>query len=54
MIKQIAQNKVWVVAAGNTRSKGPGGGVWKPGGDVVKSTTNTKPSVIVAEIPIKK
>ena len=52
VLKQIAQNNVWVVAAGNTRSKGLGGGVWKPGGEVVKSTTSTVPSVIVAEIPI--
>ncbi len=54
VIKQIAQNNVWVVAAGNTRSKGPGGGVWKPGGDPVKSTTSSSPSVIVADIPFKK
>lgn len=54
VIKQIAQNNVWVVAAGNTRSKGPGGGVWKPGGDAVKSTTSSTPSVIVADIPIGK
>ena len=54
VIKQIAQNNVWVVAAGNTRSKGPGGGIWKPGGDPVKSTTASSPSVIVADIPFKK
>jgi len=54
VIKQIAENNVWVVAAGNTRSKGPGGGVWKPGGTAVKSTTSTSPSVIVADIPIGK
>ena len=54
VIQQIAQNNVWVVAAGNTRSTGPGGGVWKPDGTAVKSTTSSKPSIIVADIPFSK
>lgn len=50
----ISMNNVWVVGAGNTRSKGPGGGVWKPGGTAVKTVTGSKPSVVYADIPLEK
>ena len=53
--KKIAKDgNVWLVGAGNTKSGGPGGGVWKPGGTPVKTTTASVPSVIYAVLPLKK
>jgi len=47
------QGKVWVVAANTTNGAGKGGGIYKPGGAIVKQTTASVPSVIYANIPLK-
>ena len=47
------QGNAWVVAANTTNGAGKGGGIYKPGGAIVKQTEASTPSVIYAEIPIK-
>ena len=48
------QGKAWVVASNTTNGAGKGGGIYKPGGAIVKQTEASTPSVIYAELPLKK
>ncbi len=52
--KKVAESgSVWVVAANTTNGAGKGGGIYKPGGAIVKQTDASTPSVIYADIPLK-
>ena len=51
--KKLAMQGVWVIAANTTKGQGYGGGIWKPGGDALKTVQNAKPTVVMGDIPIK-
>jgi len=52
--KKVAESaNVWVIAANTTNGAGKGGGIYKPGGAIVKQTDSSSPSVLYADIPIK-
>ena len=47
------QGNTWVVAANTTNGAGKGGGIYKPGGAIVKQTDAATPSILYADIPLK-
>jgi hypothetical protein len=52
--KKIAKDgTVWLVGANTSEGAGKGGGIWKPGGDEVATTTDGKPSIQMHDIPLE-
>ena len=41
------------LAANTTAGQGYGGGIWKPGGTALKIVQDSKPSVVVGDIPLR-
>jgi hypothetical protein len=53
--KTIAKNAMaYVVAANTTAAPGNGGGIYKPSGEPMAQDSSGKPTVLYAELPLKK
>lgn len=44
---------VWLVGANNISGQGRGGGIWKPGGEVLETYQQAAPHVVIGDIPLK-
>lgn len=54
MQKEVAQQTdVWLVGSNNTAGDGRGGGIFKPGGELLTSHVSAEPGIIYGELPFK-
>jgi len=50
--KVAKDGNVWFVGANNIAGDGRGGGIWKPGGEQLKTTQSATPTVVMGDIPL--